>query len=38
MPLHPLLLLTLFVFTGTRCLTLALVPLFARLATARVPG
>ena len=35
MPLHPLLLLTLFVFAGTLCLTLALVPLFARLATAR---
>ena len=35
MPLHPLLLLTLFVFAGTLCLTLDLVPLFARLATAR---
>ena len=35
MPLHPLLLLTLFVFAGTLCLTLALVPLFARVATAR---
>ena len=35
MPLHPLLLLTLFVFAGTLCLTLVLVPLFARLATAR---